>query len=90
MRRGLRADAHRREASAVARGVRAADARRSSFTRAALALSAGGGVERRRLLDRVALYASPESLAEGVSYGQAMRARQRVLEKRGEARGRSR
>ena len=57
------------------------------FHPGALALSAGGGIERRRLLDRIALYASPASLAEGVSYGRAMRARQRVLEKRGEDAG---
>ncbi len=53
------------------------------FHPGALALSAGGGVERRRLLDRIALYASPASLANAVSYGRAARARQRVLEKRG-------
>jgi DNA replication and repair protein RecF len=52
-----------------------------------LTLSMGGGVERRRLLDRIALYASPTSLEHGVSYGRAMRARQRVLEKRGEDAG---
>jgi DNA replication and repair protein RecF len=57
------------------------------FHPGALALSAGSGVERRRLLDRVALYESPESLAHGVSYGRAMRARQRVLDKRGEDAG---
>jgi DNA replication and repair protein RecF len=57
------------------------------FHPGALTLSAGGGVERRRLLDRIALHASPSSLAHGVSYGRAMRARQRVLEKRGEDAG---
>ena len=57
------------------------------FHPGAMALSAGGGVERRRLLDRLALHASPASLAHGVSYGRAMRARQRVLEKRGESAG---
>jgi DNA replication and repair protein RecF len=57
------------------------------FHPGAIALSAGGGSERRRLLDRAALYASPASLAEGLSYAKAMRARQRVLEKRGEGAG---
>jgi DNA replication and repair protein RecF len=57
------------------------------FHPGALSLSAGGGVERRRLLDRIALYASPASLAHGLSYGRAMRARQRVLEHRGEDAG---
>jgi DNA replication and repair protein RecF len=57
------------------------------FHPGALSLSTGGGVERRRLLDRIALYASPASLAHAVSYGRAMRARQRVLEKRGEDAG---
>jgi DNA replication and repair protein RecF len=54
------------------------------FHPGSLALSTGGGVERRRLLDRIALYASPASLEHGVSYGRAMRARQRALEKRGD------
>jgi DNA replication and repair protein RecF len=57
------------------------------FHPGSLTLSTGGGVERRRLLDRMALYASPASLEHGVSYGRAMRARQRVLEKRGEDAG---
>jgi DNA replication and repair protein RecF len=57
------------------------------FHPGSLALTAGGGSERRRLLDRVALYSFPASLAEATSYGQAMRARQRVLEKRGESAG---
>jgi|CZKU01.1.fsa_nt_gi DNA replication and repair protein RecF len=57
------------------------------FHPGSLALTAGGGAERRRLLDRIALYSSPASLEEASSYGQAMRARQRVLEKRGEAAG---
>jgi DNA replication and repair protein RecF len=49
-----------------------------------VALSAGPGAERRRLLDRVALYASPASLADADAYGKAIRARQRVLEQRGD------
>jgi DNA replication and repair protein RecF len=57
------------------------------FHPGAVAVSAGGGSERRRLLDRVALYESPASFAEGVSYAKAMRARQRVLEQRGDGAG---
>jgi DNA replication and repair protein RecF len=49
-----------------------------------VALSAGPGGERRKLLDRVALYASPTSLADAEAYGKAIRARQRVLEQRGD------
>jgi DNA replication and repair protein RecF len=49
-----------------------------------LALTAGSGGERRRLLDRVALYRSPTSLVHAEDYGKALRARQRVLEVRGE------
>jgi DNA replication and repair protein RecF len=55
------------------------------FHPGAIALSAGAGSERRRLLDRIALYLSPASLAESESYGKAVRARQRVLDARGEA-----
>ncbi|MGA7118446.1 MAG: DNA replication and repair protein RecF [Polyangiaceae bacterium] len=47
-------------------------------------LSAGSGAERRRLLDRLALYLWPASLADAESYVKAARARQRVLEVRGE------
>jgi DNA replication and repair protein RecF len=57
------------------------------FHPGALALSAGAGSERRRLLDRVALYASPASLDDASSYAKAMRARQRVLERRGDDAG---
>ncbi len=49
-----------------------------------VALSMGSGAERRRLLDRVALYRTPGSLGHGEAYAKAMRARQRVLESRGE------
>ncbi len=55
------------------------------FHPGALVVSSGAGSERRRLLDRVALYVSPSSLDELASYGRAMRARQRVLDVRGEA-----
>ena len=49
-----------------------------------LVLTAGGGAERRKVLDRVALYKLPGSLAEADAYGKALRARQRVLEARGD------
>lgn len=48
-----------------------------------VALSAGSGADRRKLLDRVALYHLPASLAEAEAYARALRARQRVLESRG-------
>jgi DNA replication and repair protein RecF len=48
-----------------------------------LALSMGSGSERRRMLDRIALYVSPTSLADGAAYVRAMRERQRTLEVRG-------
>jgi DNA replication and repair protein RecF len=48
-----------------------------------VALSAGSGADRRRLLDRVALYRLPGSLADAEAYARALRARQRVLESRG-------
>jgi DNA replication and repair protein RecF len=54
------------------------------FHPAALALSSGGGSERRKLLDRLSLYLSPASLDDVDSYGRALRARQRVLDMRGE------
>jgi DNA replication and repair protein RecF len=58
------------------------------FHPGAVALSAGSSSERRKLLDRVALYRSPLSLADGSDYARAVRARQRVLEVGGErARG---
>lgn len=56
-----------------------------AFHPGAIELSCGAGTERRRLLDRVALHLSPASLVEATSYRLAMRARQRVLETRGEA-----
>jgi DNA replication and repair protein RecF len=52
-----------------------------------VALSAGSGADRRKLLDRVALYRLPSSLAEAGAYARAVRARQRVLESRGERAG---
>ena len=57
------------------------------FHPGSIALTAGAGSERRRLLDRIALYASPASLDDAASYGRAMRARQRVLDMRGDAAG---
>jgi DNA replication and repair protein RecF len=49
-----------------------------------VALSMGGGTERRRLLDRVALYLAPSSLADAEAYARALRERQKALEVRGE------
>ena len=54
------------------------------FHPSVVALSMGSGAERRRLLDRVALYRAPGSLGDGEAYAKAVRARQRVLEVRGE------
>jgi DNA replication and repair protein RecF len=48
-----------------------------------VALSMGGGGERRRLLDRVALYLDPSSLEAVESYTRALRERQRALQVRG-------
>ena len=48
-----------------------------------IALSMGGGAERRRLLDRTSLYLAPASLAELEAYTRALRERQKVLETRG-------
>jgi DNA replication and repair protein RecF len=53
------------------------------FHPAGLALSTAGGTERRRLLDRLALYITPDSLSSGESYGRALRERQRALAERG-------
>jgi len=53
------------------------------FHAGALELTNGGGKERRRLLDRIALYESPASLGESDVYAKAVRSRQRVLEARG-------
>jgi DNA replication and repair protein RecF len=54
------------------------------FHPGAVALSAGSSAERRKLLDRIALYASPSSLADAEAFSKANRSRQRVLEVRGE------
>jgi DNA replication and repair protein RecF len=86
MRRGLRATRidGKRPPSLAAYALRTPTV---VFHPGALALTAGGGSERRRLLDRIALYASPASLADAASYAKAMRARQRVLERRGDDAG---
>jgi DNA replication and repair protein RecF len=49
------------------------------------ALPAGGGAERRRLLDRIALHLAPGSLEELDRYTRACRERQRALDERGPA-----
>ena len=56
-----------------------------AFHPGAVALSSGAGAERRKLLDRIALYLSPASLGDADAYGKAARARQRVLDLRGAA-----
>jgi len=48
-----------------------------------IALSMGASAERRRLLDRTALYLEPASMLEAESYQRALRERQRALETRG-------
>ena len=47
-------------------------------------LSSGTSSERRKLLDRVALYRAPASLGIAAVYARATRARQRLLEAGGE------
>jgi DNA replication and repair protein RecF len=54
-----------------------------AFHPGVVALSAGSGGDRRKLLDRVALYLRPGSLVDAGGYLRALRARQRVLESRG-------
>jgi DNA replication and repair protein RecF len=48
-----------------------------------IALSMGSGAERRRLLDRVALYREPASMLALESYTRALRERQKALDTRG-------
>jgi DNA replication and repair protein RecF len=48
-----------------------------------LSLSMGASAERRRLLDRTALYLAPAAMVELESFTRALRARQRTLETRG-------
>lgn len=48
-----------------------------------ISLSMGASSERRRLLDRTALYLSPQSMIDLESYGRAVKERQRALETRG-------
>ncbi|HLK38631.1 MAG TPA: DNA replication and repair protein RecF [Polyangiaceae bacterium] len=91
--------AAREQVVALRRGVRSAriDGKRPAtlaayalrtpavvFHPGALTLTAGGGSERRKLLDRVALYRSAAVLGASDAYTKAMRARQRVLDVRGE------
>jgi DNA replication and repair protein RecF len=56
-----------------------------AFHPGSLLLSTGAGSERRRLLDRIALYRGPASRDDAESYAEALRGRQRVLELRGDA-----
>jgi DNA replication and repair protein RecF len=55
------------------------------FHPGAVGLVSGAGGERRKLLDRVALYILPGSRGDSEAYATALRARQRVLESRGES-----
>lgn len=48
-----------------------------------MSLSMGASSERRRLLDRTALYVAPQSLVDLSSYARALKERQRALETRG-------
>ena len=48
-----------------------------------IALSMGASTERRRLLDRTALYLAPAAMSEHESFTKALRSRQRTLEMRG-------
>jgi DNA replication and repair protein RecF len=54
-----------------------------AFSPTDVALSMGPGKERRKLLDRVALYTSPSDAAATLRYARALRARQRALDHRG-------
>jgi DNA replication and repair protein RecF len=97
----VREEGHVREQSVGLRGSRRlanVDGKRASnlaayatttpvvaFHPGVVSLSAGTSSERRKLLDRVALYRSPGSLANVADYGRAARARQRLLEAGGEA-----
>jgi DNA replication and repair protein RecF len=55
------------------------------FHPGSLVLSTGSGLERRRLMDRLSLYRDPGSLGDADAYTKALRARQRVLDTRGES-----
>jgi DNA replication and repair protein RecF len=55
------------------------------FHPAEVALSMGGGGDRRRLLDRLSLYLVPASFSDLERYSRALRERQRALELRGVA-----
>ena len=54
------------------------------FHATAVGLSSGGGADRRKLLDRLALYLWPSSLGDVSGYAKSARARQRALDERGE------
>jgi DNA replication and repair protein RecF len=55
------------------------------FDAMSMSLVAGSGAERRKLMDRLALYASPASYADALAYARAVKARRRVLDTRGSA-----
>jgi DNA replication and repair protein RecF len=52
-----------------------------------IALSMGGSSERRKILDRTALYMSPQSMVDRDAYARSVKERQRALETRGPSAG---
>lgn len=54
-----------------------------AFSPSEISLSSGPGKERRKLLDRIALYTSPAAAESGMRYTRALKNRQRALEGRG-------
>lgn len=54
-----------------------------AFSPSELALTMGPGKERRKLLDRIAVYTSPAAAEETLRYAHALKCRQRALEARG-------
>ncbi len=83
LRRGLRAARidGKRPASLAAYAVNTPVV---AFHPGSVTLSTGSGAERRRVLDRIALYREPGVLGAVEAYAKALRSRQRVLEQRGE------
>lgn len=77
--RALRIDGARPRSSAVY----AARTPVVVFSPVSLALTTGSSLERRALLDRIALYSEPSSLVEVSAYKRALRERQKALEERG-------
>ncbi len=53
------------------------------FDTTSMNLVAGPGAERRKLMDRLALFAMPSSYADALAYSHAVKARRRILQTRG-------